>query len=299
MTLGTDPLPAWVTDPTGASDGPPRSALEASSTMTPAPPARVRPATVVIAATAVGLALAAGVAAPRVGDVSVTLLGSSVRPPAGLEEAGAPLGTPPAVEPAGVHAFSETRQDASGATVPVTWSACRPVHVVVDPGGAPEGFEGTVRTAVAELSSATGLTFVVDGTTSEPASTDRGPYLPEEYGRRWAPVLIRFAAPASVPELADASGVTLTHTVADASGTQFLVSGAVYLDRELLTYPPVGWRQAWEPVLRHELGHLAGLDHVDDPSELMYPVTSSQTDWSAGDRTGLAALGGGECAPGV
>jgi predicted Zn-dependent protease len=48
----------------------------------------------------------------------------------------------------------------------------------------------------------------------------------------------------------------------------------------------------------HELGHLVGLDHVDDPGQLMYPVTAlAVTDYAAGDLRGLHRLSTGPCAP--
>jgi predicted Zn-dependent protease len=48
-------------------------------------------------------------------------------------------------------------------------------------------------------------------------------------------------------------------------------------------------------ILMHELGHLVGLDHVDDPGELMYAESVGTLGFGAGDREGLASLGSGRC----
>ena len=47
--------------------------------------------------------------------------------------------------------------------------------------------------------------------------------------------------------------------------------------------------------LLHELGHLVGLDHVDDPNELMYPRAAERTSYGPGDLKGLALLGAIPC----
>lgn len=222
-------------------------------------------------------------------------------PVPGVEEAGAPLGTPPEVAPPSSAYVAGTTQQLPGApAIPVAWSPCRPVHYVVDTEGAPEGFADVVRTEVATLGALTGLVFVDDGLTTEPADAERSSFQPERYGDRWAPVLVRFTDPSAVSDLAAAAGITLTSPAQDpATGLAHLVAGAVYLDTELLAAPDVGSTPAYVVVLRHELGHLAGLGHVDDPSQLMNPVTSTVETYQQGDLTGLAALGAGACAPGV
>ena len=48
-------------------------------------------------------------------------------------------------------------------------------------------------------------------------------------------------------------------------------------------------------MLRHEVGPLIGLDHVEDTAALMHPDDSTQTTWGPGDRAGIAILGAGEC----
>ncbi|WP_432396939.1 matrixin family metalloprotease [Pseudarthrobacter sp. L19] len=51
-------------------------------------------------------------------------------------------------------------------------------------------------------------------------------------------------------------------------------------------------------VIEHELGHVVGLDHVQDPSQLMNPTDSiGVTTYQAGDLTGLSMLGQGPCRP--
>jgi hypothetical protein len=45
-------------------------------------------------------------------------------------------------------------------------------------------------------------------------------------------------------------------------------------------------------VVLHELAHLVGLDHVEDPAEV---ATSATVALGPGDRQGLAAVGAGAC----
>jgi predicted Zn-dependent protease len=64
---------------------------------------------------------------------------------------------------------------------------------------------------------------------------------------------------------------------------------------EAILREPDGERIARDIVL-HELGHLVGLAHVDDPSELMYPEGQADLhNYQQGDQTGLTQLGQGPC----
>lgn len=219
--------------------------------------------------------------------------GPSDAPPAGVGEAAAPLGRPPAA-PARAegdgYRFLEHQRSSSR---PVTWSPCRAVHYVVRPDHAPPGGDALLHDAVAAVSAATGLRFVDDGSTTEAPSEDREPYQPERYGKRWAPVLVTWATSAEVPDFGiDVVGEAGPQAWQTAKGARAYVTGAVALDAAHL--PRLPRRYALE-VVEHELGHLVGLAHVDDRTQVMYPKAGGATAFGAGDLAGLRALGSGSC----
>jgi hypothetical protein len=222
-------------------------------------------------------------------------------PPGGYEESAVPLGVPPAetLSATGNHAFAAMQPDGSG---PVAWSPCRPIHFVVREDGAPANGDELIATAVGRISAATGLVFVNDGSTAEAPRADRPAYEPELYGKRWAPVLVAWSTPVETPALAgDTIGIGGSAPVTRA-GKSVYVTGAVTLDgpamAELLVTPD-GVDSAFG-VITHELGHVVGLDHVDDPSQLMNPSASATiSTLQQGDLAGLAVLGTGACAPHV
>ena len=75
------------------------------------------------------------------------------------------------------------------------------------------------------------------------------------------------------------------------------VTAVVAIDTTMLDNPRQGGKLAHVQVLRHEVGPLIGLDHVEDKAALMHPSDGTQTTWGPGDRAGLAILGAGECQP--
>jgi hypothetical protein len=189
---------------------------------------------------------------------------------------------------------------ADGVT-PVAYDPCRTIHYVMRPDGAPDGGEEVVRSALDRLSEVTGLQFIDDGTTDEPTTIDRPIFQPERYGDRWAPVLIAWETEEQNPALAgDTVGQAGSTAVSLGKGPRMFVTGTVSLDAgrmpEILSFRD-GEKTARAIVL-HELGHLVGLAHVDDPDQLMYPEARREVpDFAAGDLTGLAALGRGACVP--
>jgi Zn-dependent protease with chaperone function len=198
-----------------------------------------------------------------------------------------------AAESAAPHEFLLERSDGT----PVTYDPCHEISVVVNPHLAPPGYRSVVDQVLAELSAAAGLAFVVETYTSdEPPADPREWYQPTRYGDRWSPVLIAWATADDFPDLeSTVAGFGGSATIADAiSGELWYISGAAVIDAPQLN----GNLEATRAVLLHELGHVLGLDHVDDASQLMYPETRPENgSLQAGDRAGLAVIGAGDCAP--
>jgi hypothetical protein len=222
-------------------------------------------------------------------------------PPA-TKEASKPLGSPPPLPTAtGPFEFLVTQPQSKR---PVGWDPCRPVRYVINPAGAPPGGVQLIQDAVAKTSAATGLQFQYEGATTEKWSKNREPYQPDRYGQEWAPALIAWGTEKDVPGLAGyiagISGGDPRYDLKDRNREVF-VSGHSVLDaQDLGTTIAAGHPELARAVIQHEMGHLVGLDHVADPTQLMYSETTPQVlDWGAGDLRGLHALGTGECMPDV
>jgi hypothetical protein len=155
---------------------------------------------------------------------------------------------------------------------------------------------------VSAVSAASGLQFVYDGPTAEAPTNDRESYQPDRYGKKWAPILIAWSTPEEAPDLEGKIAGTGGSSSIQIPGEPYVyVTGQVQLDApglaESLAFPdgPAVIRA----VIMHELAHVVGLDHVNDPTQLMYEENTGQLDFGAGDRAGLALLGTGKCVPGL
>lgn len=216
-------------------------------------------------------------------------------PPPGFEEEDAPLGVP---EPPAVGSDSYRFLAVNGDGSPVGYSPCRPLHYVVNADLEPTGAKHLVPEAIATISAATGITFIYDGTTAEQPSAQRPPYQPDEYGERWAPLLIAWTTPEAAPQL---QGKVIgtggsTHFSYD-DGPKTFVTGGLDLDAPQIANElrnPDGHLYATAVIL-HELSHVMGLDHVEDPRQLMFPEIGTPEGLSAGDLNGLYELGKAQC----
>lgn len=196
---------------------------------------------------------------------------------------------PPVPESGGSYGFLLT---ANGR--PVGYDPCEPVRYQVNTTGAPADWRDLVDTAVQRTEQATGLRFEDAGITD-----DR-----DFFGRRTGfldrplPVLIGWADAGEQPGLdgdVAGQGGSVTGTPSGLGRTHF-VTGSVLLDRELFAAAAnrPERRAEMQAIVDHEFGHLVGLDHVDDPGELMNPVLA-RTGYGPGDLEGLARLGNIPC----
>ncbi len=240
---------------------------------------------------------------PRASDSTVPSAPASrvltSRPPPSQEQASSPLGRPPRA-PAGTGGYDFVRTQPSRADDPVAYDPCRPIHYVINPDGAPDGGSRLVRDALTKTSRATGLRFVSDGTTKESPSNDREPYQPNRYSEaRWAPVLIAWRDARSYPGLdGSVAGIGGSTAVSTTSGDYVLVTGQIVLDREQLSSATGTPRETVQAIIQHELGHVVGLDHVTDRSQLMFSESEFNVqDFGDGDRRGLRRVGLGRCYP--
>lgn len=224
---------------------------------------------------------------------------NSDAPPPGFEAAPSPLGLPPASS--GSKAYVLQKSPDPGQAF-VAYDPCRPLHYVVRPDNALPGTDMLIREAVASVSAASGLQFVYDGSTDEGPSETRATYQPERYGKKWAPILITWSTPEEAPELAGKVAGTGGSASVQIPGEPYVsVTGQVTLDAPGLadTLARPDGPLLVRAIIMHELAHVVGLDHVDDPTQLMHAENTGQFDFGAADRAGLALLGTGACVPGL
>jgi hypothetical protein len=179
-----------------------------------------------------------------------------------------------------------------GSREPVSFNPCRPITYVVNPAGAPAGYQDLVADSVAAISAATGFRFDDEGTTDARPFDDDGSSMLAR-----SPVVIGWLTPEEEPRLeGDIAGVGGSAAVERSPNHLTFVTGSVALDRDV--FADLAERDApgsARAILMHELAHVVGLAHVDDPDELMYAENTGRAELGPGDREGLARLGAVDC----
>jgi hypothetical protein len=228
-------------------------------------------------------------------DIGVT------RPPPGTEVEDQRLSPVPTTT-GGPGRYEFQRMQAGSDTLPVAFDPCRPIHWVYNPAGAPRDGLAIAKRSFARLADATGLRFRYDGETDEVPDRERAAYLPTRYDDdRWAPVLVAWSDENGFLDLVGhVAGVTRPDIVTLSDGRSVYVSGTVVLDAVDLSEDAVPNRSIVRATMLHELGHLVGLDHTTDRSQLMYSEGQPGiVDYGAGDLRGLAMEGSQACFPEV
>jgi len=199
---------------------------------------------------------------------------------------------PPPSAPAGSWAYLDPTADAGR---PAGWARCRPVYVLSNPAGIPSGehadFAAMLRYALDAVSAATGQDWVHLGRTAfravDATSIDR----------RRGVVTISFMSAPDPNDEAAAWANTPVPTWNPVAGAVTYPYGSVNLNANNLVNAAGGEvTPLVATTLMHELGHIAGLDHVADRRQLMSavyeaPPQPTYEQYRDGDRAGLARVG--------
>ena len=110
-------------------------------------------------------------------------------------------------------------------------------------------------------------------------------------------MIIGFADSEEIGGLAgDVAGLGGSVATRDSLGRDYFVTGSIALDTAVFHDASDGQeRTNLQAIVDHEFGHVVGLDHVDDPAELMYESNVGTTDYGPGDLEGMARLGSIPC----
>ncbi|MGO4255700.1 matrixin family metalloprotease [Marmoricola sp. RAF53] len=167
------------------------------------------------------------------------------------------------------------------------WDPCRPITYRV---ALRQGYPGSVddvRRAFRRAGRLAGVRFVYQGRTSRIAfDTGRDPR---------ADITVSWATPHQVPGLRGGVAGLANTSVVVHDGVWENVKGQIALDGTqggLRRGFARSGSPTWGQALLHEIGHVLGLDHVDERNEVMYRTIGRRNhDYGPGDRRRLHRVG--------
>jgi hypothetical protein len=157
---------------------------------------------------------------------------------------------------------------------------CVPWKIIYDDRNAPLDFQDRLKSSIAQVADATGVPIEYGGIERVDTVSD--------------PQKLRVAWDNSTTATL---GLARQSYVRDAGGTVWRTSGTITMAARRRGITP----DRWHAVMLHELGHLFGLDHTNQPTSVMYSPVESGENWPYSalffletDRAGLFAMNGKE-----
>jgi Matrixin len=186
---------------------------------------------------------------------------------------------PPRTPPVrGPHSFLFRANDSQ---TPARWNACGPVRIEVNYAGS--GSHGnarqTLQQAIDHARAASGLDIRIVGETNATTPSHN------------ADAIVRWDRAKSQGGIFDPGVLGFGGGSYTTTPTPRIVRGQIIFNGSVPLTAGIGGSNSFGVLALHELGHMLGLSHVLDTSQVMYPSMRAHSHYGNGDQEGLWWLG--------